>query len=98
FQAEDGIRDSSVTEFRRVLFRSLLTDAGVRPAAVRRIAALVWPHRPARRLLAVAVAVAADRRAVDRAVAGRRHARRHRDRAWPRSEERRVGDEGWGRW
>src|SRR5207237_2316806 len=87
FQAEDGIRDSSVTEFRRVLFRSDL-ESCLRQVLVQRqrrpphaqehVVAGQQQRREAEREAQLTVAVLRCQQRLPQ----------------PRSEERRVGKEG----
>src|SRR5260221_3105060 len=93
FQAEDGIRDHCVTEFRRVLFRSLSkgssTDAQG-PGHRRHLPDRLRQPGPA---LAHLLGLAAELGAVPDAVEGAAEGDRTR-----RSEERRVGKECRSRW
>src|SRR5436189_828021 len=91
FQAEDGIRDTSVTGFRRVLFRSrfLRTSRTTLPSLVSSMMGYQAPRRSTSATLS-------RQRAHPRGIAmsGANLAHPARFRYAHRSEERRVGKEG----
>src|SRR5205807_10551467 len=91
FQAEDGIRDYKVLEFRRMLFRSAepLVDHGVEVGELREV---LGPDAALPRHLAERLAQPRQHRRVGHQIA---HRPGHRiARQLVRSEERRVGKEG----